>query len=129
MPWRGALIATIGILLLGAFSSLAVPPAHADPTTTDNGDGTSTAVWNFTTPTDYALANTEISGATAALERYVAPWNSTTAADFAAPDNVTNVDLARSPTSPSRRPRARPLFSACNRPRPSARTRGWISRM
>ncbi len=97
MPWRGALIATIGILLLGAFSSLAVPTAHADPTTTDNGDGTSTAVWNFTTPTDYALANTEISGATAALERYAAPWNSTTAADFAAPDNVTNVDLARWP--------------------------------
>ena len=47
MPWRGALIATIGILLLGALSSLAVPPAHADPTTMDNGDGTSTAVWNF----------------------------------------------------------------------------------
>src|SRR5207247_121510 len=51
----------------------------------------------FTPPTDYALANTEISGATSALERYAAPWNSTTAADFAAPDNVTNVDLARWP--------------------------------
>src|SRR5436190_19876452 len=97
MPWRGALIATIGILLLGAFSSLAVPTAHADPTTTDNGDGTSTAVWNFTTPTDYALANTEISGATAALERYAAPWNSTPAAALAAPHHVTNLDPGRRP--------------------------------
>src|SRR5437660_12821577 len=95
MPWRGALIATIGILLLGAFSSLAVPTAHADPTTTDNGDGTSTAVWNFTTPTDYALANTEISGATAALERYAAPGNDATTADVAAAADVTSGGSAR----------------------------------
>src|SRR5437762_11562683 len=99
MPWRGALIATIGILLLGAFSSLAVPPAHADPTTTDYGDGTSTAVWNFTTPTDYALANTQTSGATATHYRYAAPWNSTTATNLVPPDNVTSMDIDRLPSN------------------------------
>ncbi|HKZ89918.1 MAG TPA: DNRLRE domain-containing protein [Thermoplasmata archaeon] len=96
--------ASAAVLLLTVFSLVAglqtgSPRAAADPWLVDNPDGTSLAVWNFTTPGDYALSSTELSGGVANLRRQVEWWNSTTAADFAAPDSETNVDRAGWPGS------------------------------
>src|SRR3972149_6267024 len=92
-------------LAVALFSALAplipsMPRAAADPWVTDNADGTSTAVWNFSNPADYTLTNTSISGGAGLLQSAgpgVQYWNSTTAGDFAGPDSATNVDFASSP--------------------------------
>ena len=90
-----AVAIAVGVLTLAG----AVPlrPSSADPSVSANGDGTSTAVWNFTTPGDYALAGTSISGGVASLAQETTWWNSTTAADFGGPDGETNVDRATWP--------------------------------
>lgn len=74
-----------------------VPRASADPWIVDNLDGTSDAVWNFTNPADYAQSNVGLSSGTVSLATQTAWWNSTTGADFAGPDNATNIDLGRWP--------------------------------
>src|SRR3990172_4050624 len=92
----------IAVALFSALAPLipSMPRAAADPWVTDNADGTSTAVWNFSNPADYTLTNTSISGG-AGLLQSAGPggqyWNSTTAGDFAGPDSATNVDFASSP--------------------------------
>lgn len=97
------------IILLFAVSSLTIvlsPQATADPGITDNLDGTSTAVWDFSTPADYTLSNAFLSGGVASLAQQSGWWNSTTVADFSGPDGSTNVtwtswpgDVALSETS------------------------------
>src|SRR3990170_2933467 len=92
-------------LAVALFSALAplipsMPRAAADPWVTDNADGTSTAVWNFSNPADYTLTNASVSGGAGLLASSgpgVQYWNSTTAGDFAGPDSATNVDFAGSP--------------------------------
>ncbi len=69
----------------------------ADPFVSDNADGTSTVVWNFTNPADYALASATISGGVASLALQTTWWNSTSAADFAGPDSEANIDRAMWP--------------------------------
>jgi len=93
---------TRAILLLVALSLSAgfgfpVPHAAADPILLDNLDGTTDAVWNFTNPADYLRTNTSISAQEVSLESQVGWWNSTSAADFAGPDNATNVNWTRWP--------------------------------
>ena len=87
------------LLALVALSLLPLPLVRvaADPTITNNPDGTSTAVWDFSTPAQYALTNAAISGGTASLASQTTWWNSTTAADFAGPDSEVNIDRATSP--------------------------------
>ncbi len=85
------------ILLASVASLLPIPRAAGDPWIVDNPDGTSDAVWNFTSPADYTLANTQITGGAVSLASQPGWWNSTTAADFAGPDSAMNVDLARWP--------------------------------
>src|SRR3990170_3035074 len=92
--WVGE--AVVLTLLFTGFAST-LRSAAADPWVSDNGDGTSTAVWNFTNTADYATANVEISGGTASLAPQTTGWNSTTAADFAGPDGETNIDRATWP--------------------------------
>ncbi|TLZ72705.1 MAG: DNRLRE domain-containing protein [Methanobacteriota archaeon] len=87
------------LLALVALSLLPLPLVRvaADPTITNNPDGTSTAVWDFSTPAQYALTNAAISGGTASLASQTTWWNSTTAADFAGPDSEVNIDRATWP--------------------------------
>ncbi len=85
------------VVSLGSSFFPVLPRARADPFVTPNGDGTSTAVWNFTNPADYTLAATAISGGTAALAPQTTSWSSTTAGDFAGPDSEANVDRATWP--------------------------------
>ncbi len=90
----------ISMVLLAPAASLTPFSRHvsADPSITDNPDGTSDAVWNFTNPADYTFTNTEILGSNATLERQPTFWwNSTTQADFSGPDSATNIDLNRWP--------------------------------
>jgi len=90
----------ISMVLLASAASLTPVPrrASADPSITNNPDGTSDAVWNFTNPADYTFTNTEILGSNATLERQPTFWwNSTTQADFSGPDSATNIDLNRWP--------------------------------
>ncbi len=94
---RVLVFAVVLLSLALAFFPLPVRPVAADPWIVNNPDGTSDAVWNFTTPSDYALSNTAIAGDTVSLLPQVAWWNITTAADFAGPDSATNVDWARWP--------------------------------
>ena len=91
---RAVGIALAVLTVAGAF------PAHrvaADPFVTPNGDGTSTAIWDFTTPSDYARSGTAISGGVASLAPESNWWNSSSAADFASPDGETNIDRATWP--------------------------------
>lgn len=92
-------LAASAILFASAISLVTVPTRNsADPTITNNPDGTSEAVWNFTNPADYTLTNTEIAGNTVTLERQPTYWwNSTTMADFSGPDLMTNVTISRWP--------------------------------
>ena len=95
---RHRALVTAIVLAATAMSFLRVPAVRGDPTLVDNGDGTSDAVWDFTTPADYALTETEILAGSAALARQpVFWWNETSAADFAGPDSETNIDRARWP--------------------------------
>src|SRR6266511_2786051 len=91
-----AIVAAL-VLLTAEASFVRIPLARADPTITNNANGTSDAVWNFATPGDYALSNATISGGIVSLASQVAWWNSTTAADFSAPDSEINIDRASSP--------------------------------
>ena len=96
---RRASADTVAVLLLLIVSAASLfpfgpPRVGADPWIVDNPDGTSDAVWNFTTPADYVLSSTQISGGISSLRQQLAWWNSTTAADFAGPDSETNVDRA-----------------------------------
>jgi chromosome segregation ATPase/regulation of enolase protein 1 (concanavalin A-like superfamily) len=82
------------IILLLAVSSLPLAfgtRALADPGVTDNLDGTSTALWNFSNPGDYTVSNARIAGGVASLALQSGGWNSTTQADFSGPDAATNV--------------------------------------
>ena len=82
------------IILLLAISSLPFAlgsTAVADPGVTDNLDGTSTALWNFSTPGNYTLSNARIGGGVASLAVQSGWWNSTTQADFSGPDAATNI--------------------------------------
>ncbi|HEV8595752.1 MAG TPA: DNRLRE domain-containing protein [Thermoplasmata archaeon] len=90
---------SILLAVLSLSSALAglAPRVRADPSITNNADGTSTAVWDFTTPADYARANTAISGGTVSLASQTTWWNSTAAGDFAAPDSETNIDRTTLP--------------------------------
>lgn len=96
---RAAVRATI-VFLVASLSIAAwmvpIRPASADPTVGGNGDGTSTAYWNLTTPADYVLQGTQLAGGTASLGQTTTWWNSTTQADFAGPSASTNIDLGRS---------------------------------
>lgn len=100
---RGTAEATV-VMLLVVFSVAALwpfepPRTAADPWVVGNPDGTSDAVWNFTSPADYVRMNTEVSGGSASLLRQVQRWNTTAAADFAGPDSETNIDRSRWPGS------------------------------
>lgn len=95
-----ARVITVSVVLLASAASLF--PIHmkvsADPWTTNNPDGTSDAVWNFSNPADYTRMNTEIVNNNATLERQPTFWwNSTTVADFSGPDSMTNVNITRWP--------------------------------
>ncbi len=97
---RPALAVTLVLALIA--SVLAAPlivahPASADPWPTNNGDGTSVVLWNFTNPSDYALTDAEVIGGSAALKRQLGWWNSTSAADFTGPDSATNANWTRWP--------------------------------
>src|SRR6266571_3570913 len=87
------------VLMLSALAVALVPihPAAADPTSTNNLDGTSDVVWNFSNPANYTLSNVRVAGGLATLRPQVTWWNSTTAADFAGPDSATNVDYTTYP--------------------------------
>ena len=90
----------ISMVLLASVASLTPFPRHAsaDPIITDNLDGTSDAVWNFTTPSDYTFTDTELVDRNVTLERQPTTWwNSTTQADFTGADSETNIDLNRWP--------------------------------
>ncbi len=90
-------IALVLVVSALAITLLPVHPAAADPTSTDNLDGTSDVVWNFSTPADYTTSNVRVAGGLATLRPQVSWWNSTTAADFAGPDGATNVDFTTYP--------------------------------
>src|SRR6266566_2173202 len=87
------------VLMLSALAVALVPvhPTAADPTSTNNLDGTSDVVWNFSNPANYTLSNVRVASGLATLRPQVTWWNSTTAADFAGPDSATNVDYATYP--------------------------------
>ncbi|TLZ45909.1 MAG: hypothetical protein E6K19_01700, partial [Methanobacteriota archaeon] len=77
------------IILLLAVSSLPLAFGSrvvGDPGVTDNLNGTSTALWNFSTPADYTMSNARIAGGAASLALQPGSWNSTTQADFSGPD-------------------------------------------
>ena len=64
----------------------------------DNLDGTSTAVWDFTTPSDHVFSDTGLTSGCVSLKRQSDTWwNSTTAADFASSESETNIDRVTSP--------------------------------
>lgn len=123
---RARLAATVAILLLGTLSWLAPTTARADPWTVNNGNGTSTAIWNFTTPADYTLVDTEIAGATASLAGYSNTWSTTTAADFAGPDSATNVDLARWPGNVTLATTSGPPMLVSLQPDPASGEDSWL---
>ena len=96
---RAALRTTVVLLfvLLSAVSVL-LPAAQvaADPGIANNGDGSSTATWNFSVPSQYALSNVALGGGAAMLQTQVSWWNSTTQADFTA-GTLANTELSRYP--------------------------------
>jgi len=97
---RPALAVTLVLVLLAnvlAVLLLTAHPGSADPWPTNNGDGTSVVLWNFTNPSDYALTDAEVTGGSAALKRQLGWWNSTSAADFTGPDSATNANWTRWP--------------------------------
>ena len=67
------------VLMLSALAVALVPihPAAADPTSTNNLDGTSDVVWNFSNPANYTLSNVRVAGGLATLRPQVTWWNST----------------------------------------------------
>ncbi len=96
---RRALIILLAILsFVSAFLPIPATRVSGDPWITNNPNGTSDAVWNFSNPSDYVFTNTEAAPGNATLARQpVFWWNSTTAADFAGPDSETNIDRATWP--------------------------------
>lgn len=94
----GTLAVSIMITLTAAIAAQNPGRVAADPFITNNPDGTSDAVWNFTNPSDYTFANTEIVDRNLTLERQPTFWwNSTTMADFSGADSTSNVTVARWP--------------------------------
>ncbi|HLE46337.1 MAG TPA: DNRLRE domain-containing protein [Thermoplasmata archaeon] len=102
------------LLLLSAVALL--PRASADPWLADNPDGTSTAVWNFTNPADYALGGTQIAGGAVSLLPQTTWWNSTSQPDFAGPDGATNVTWTQAPGEVALSPSSGPLRSTVLQP-------------
>jgi len=104
------------LLLLTSAVAFLPPRTSADPWLTDNPDGTTTAVWNFTNPADYALSGTQIAGSAASLLPQTTWWNSTTQADFAGPDAATNVTWTQFPGEVALSPSSGPLQSVILQP-------------
>ncbi len=97
---RRSSAATIALVVLLSALAVALVPVHptaADPTSTDNLNGTSDVVWNFSNAANYTLSNVRVAGGLATLRPQVTWWNSTNAADFSGPDSATNVDFTTYP--------------------------------
>src|SRR6266540_1540025 len=92
-----ATTALVVLLSALAVALVSVHPAAADPTSTDNLNGTSDVVWSFSNAANYTLSNVRVAGGLATLRPQVTWWNSTSAADFSGPDSATNVDFATYP--------------------------------
>jgi len=94
----GTLAVSIMITLTAAITAQNPGRVAADPIITNNPDGTSDAVWNFTNPSDYTFTNTEIVDGNVTLERQPTFWwNSTTIADFSGAESTNNVTVTRWP--------------------------------
>src|SRR5947209_8655665 len=68
--------------------------ASADPAVNDNGNGTKTAVWDFSNPANYTSSNVRIATNNLTLGLTPGSWLTTSDADFAAngaPDAAAKV--------------------------------------
>ena len=82
-PSRVPLVMTL-LLAAGLAASLGSPPARADPFVTDNGNGTRTAMWNFSNAPDYVLSNVAVGPGGLALRSTPGFWLQSSDGDFAA---------------------------------------------
>src|SRR5436309_416210 len=68
--------------------------ARGDPSVSDNGNGTKTAVWDFANPGNYTISNMALAPNEARLRSVPGGWLQTSSADFVAngtADSATNV--------------------------------------
>lgn len=94
---RTATMLVAVLFATGLIPLLTTPSTSADPTITDNWDGTSTVTWNFSNPGDYITSNVTIAFNSAELSSSSNWWNTTTQADWTAGAIMTNIDATSSP--------------------------------
>src|SRR2546426_7055684 len=74
---------TAALVLVSIVSSLGSIVSRGDPSVSDNGNGTKTAVWDFTNPANYTAANIAMAPNDAMLRPTPGEWKQTSDADFA----------------------------------------------
>lgn len=68
-----------------------------DPSLQDNGDGTTTATWDFQNPANYTFNNVSVSASNVTLQRYSSMFIDTSRSDFQQGTVLLNVDVVNDP--------------------------------
>jgi hypothetical protein len=71
--------------------------SSGDPTLVDNGDGTTTATWDFQNPANYTFNNASVSASNVTLQRYSGGFIDTSQSDFQQGTVLLNMDVANDP--------------------------------
>ncbi|MCJ2563243.1 MAG: hypothetical protein LN417_04035, partial [Candidatus Thermoplasmatota archaeon] len=70
---------------------------NADPSVTDNGNGTTTAVWSFQDPANYTSQNLSLAPSNVTLQREGSLFTDTSLGDFLQGTGFYNVNLTVDP--------------------------------
>ncbi|MCK4456737.1 MAG: DNRLRE domain-containing protein [Thermoplasmata archaeon] len=88
---RAFLILVVSSLLAAGWG------VNADPAVTDNGNGTTTAVWSFQNTANYTSQNLSLAPSNATLQREGSLWLDTSLVDFLQGTGFYNVNLTMDP--------------------------------
>lgn len=83
-------------MILSNFLSL-INLSSGDPALVDNGDGTTTATWDFQNPANYTFNNVSVSTSNVTLQRYSNGFIDTSQSDFQQGTVLQNMNVANDP--------------------------------